>query len=81
MKYGPKYGPARPSPAPLGQKWVLTVLFRPVTDLIGRLQPAVEAEVLVGTEEGLAFRHRLVSRIWRRSADGRSTARGGQRTR
>ena len=36
------------------------VLSRPVAELIGTLRPAIQAEVLTGIEEGLAFRHRLV---------------------
>ena len=36
------------------------VLSRPVAEIVATLQPAVEAGVLMGTEQGLAFRHRLV---------------------
>ena len=31
-----------------------------MAELVGTLRPAIEGEVLTGTEEGLAFRHRLV---------------------
>ncbi len=36
------------------------LLSHPVAEIVGTLQPAIEAGVLMGTEKGVAFRHRLV---------------------